>query len=178
MKKIALLLMSLILMLTMLSCAKKVIPPPQWTYEKDAVKIEIQADPLLNFDNGKAHTLYLCLYQLSDPNAFNQLSGDRDGLYQLLDCKLFDAGVAASKRLIVNPGDKSTVVMDRAENAKYFAVVAGYYHIEKERITRLVEFPVILEEKGFLSKERIQKPGVLDVVLVLGPEQIEKIERQ
>ena len=73
MKKTVMTLMSVMLMLTMLSCAKKMLPPPQWTYEKDAVKIEIQADALLNQDNGKAHTLSLCVYQLRDPNGFNQL---------------------------------------------------------------------------------------------------------
>lgn len=176
MKKTVMMVMSVILMLITLSCAKKMLPPPQWTYEKDAVKVEIQADPLLNQDDGKAHTLSLCLYQLRDPNGFNQLSGDREGLYRLLECKLFDPGVASSKRLIVNPGETTTLVMDRAENAKYLAVAAGYYTIEKERITRLIDIPIIIEEKGFLSRERKQKPGMLDATLLLGPEQIEKIE--
>ncbi len=147
-------------------------------YEKDAIKFQVKADPLLNLDNGKAHTLYACIYQLKDPNGFNQLSGDQSGLYKLLECRLFDAGVASSKRLIVNPGEEKTMMMDRAENAKYMAVVAGYYGIVKERITRLIEIPVVIEEKGFISKERKQKPGLLDVTLFLGPEQIEKIEGQ
>jgi type VI secretion system VasD/TssJ family lipoprotein len=166
------------LMLTILSCAKKLLPPPQWTYEKDAVKIEIQADAMLNQDNGKAHTLLLCVYQLRDPNGFNQLSQDRDGLYQLLECKLFDAGVASARRLIVNPGETTTLVMDRAENAKYLAVAAGYYTMDTDRITRLIDIPVIIEEKGFISREKIQKPGLLDVILILGPDQVEKIERR
>jgi type VI secretion system VasD/TssJ family lipoprotein len=170
--------MSVMLMLTILSCAKKLLPPPQWTYEKDAVKIEIQADAMLNQDNGKAHTLLLCVYQLRDPNGFNQLSQDRDGLYQLLECKLFDAGVASARRLIVNPGETTTLLMDRAENAKYLAVAAGYYTMDTDRITRLIDIPVIIEEKGFISREKIQKPGLLDVILVLGPDQVEKIERR
>jgi type VI secretion system VasD/TssJ family lipoprotein len=176
MKKTGMVFLALMLTLTMLSCAKKVLPPPQWTYEKDAVKIEIQADALLNQDNGKAHTLSLCLYQLRDPNGFNQLSQDLAGLYQLLECKLFDSGVASAKRLIVNPGETTSLVMDRAENAKYLAVAAGYYTIESQRITRLIDIPVVIEEKGFISRQKIQKPGMLDVILVLGPDQVEKIE--
>ncbi len=178
MKKTILLFLSVFFMLALSSCAKKELPPPQWGYEKDAVKLQIIADPMLNLDNGKAHTLYICIYQLKDPNGFNQLSGDQSGLYKLLDCKLFDAGVASSKRLIVNPGKDSTLVMDRAENAKYIAVVAGYYRIEKERITRLVKIPVVVEEKGFISKSTKQKPGLLDITLVLGPEQIDEIKGQ
>ena len=33
-----------------------------------------------------------------------------------------------------------------------------------------------LSEKGFFSKEKKQKPGILDVKLFLGPQQIDKIE--
>jgi type VI secretion system VasD/TssJ family lipoprotein len=177
-KKNILLLVSLVFLLALSSCSKKVLPPPQWGYEKDAIKLQIVADPMLNRDNGKAHTLYICIYQLKDPNGFNQLSGDQSGLYKLLDCKLFDAGVASSKRLIVNPGKDSTLMMDRAENAKYLAVVAGYYGIVKDRITRLVEIPVVIEEKGFFVKSKKQMPGLLDITLVLGPEQIDEIRGQ
>ena len=163
-------------LLTLFACSKKEMPLPQWTYEKDAVKIEIVADPMLNRDNKKAHTLFTCFYQLKDPNGFNQLCSDQNGLYKLLACKVFDSSVASSKHLIVNPGETTTIVMNRAENAKYLAVVAGYYTLEKERITRLVEIPVMIDEKGFFSKERKQRPAPLDLTLYLGSEQIDKIE--
>jgi predicted component of type VI protein secretion system len=71
------------------ACAAKQLPPPQWTYEKDAIRMHIKADDKLNLDEGEAHTLLLCAYQLSDPNTFNQLSNDQDGLYKLLECSLF-----------------------------------------------------------------------------------------
>ena len=106
------------------SCAPKIIPPPKWDYETNAVKINIIADPLLNLDEGKAHTLHACFYQLKDPNSFNQLADDHDGLYTLLRCGLFDAGVASSKTVVVNPDEKTTLVFDRAESARFFAVVA------------------------------------------------------
>ncbi len=176
MKKIIKMLLPVCFVLFLFSCSGKVLPPPQWTYEKDAIKLQVIADPMLNLDEGKAHTLHVCVYQLKDPNAYNQLLNDQSGLYKLLDCKLFDQGVAASKRLIVHPGENTTMILDRAEDAKYLAVVAGYYDISKERITRLVEIPVIIEEKGFISKERRKIPGLLDVKLLLGPQQIEKIE--
>ncbi|WP_022665657.1 type VI secretion system lipoprotein TssJ [Desulfospira joergensenii] len=178
MKKSIVLLVSVLFMLVLFSCAKKVLPPPRWTYEKEAIKIQVKADPMLNLDNGKAHTLFVCVYQLKDPNGFNQLSGDQSGLYKLLECRLFDPGVATSKRLIVNPGEQTTLMMDRAEHAKYLGIIAGYYGIVKERITRLIEIPVVVEEKGFIAREKTQKPGLLDITLLLGPEQIEKIEGQ
>jgi len=82
------------------SCAAKQLPPPESAYEEGAIKVHVKADPKLNLSDGKAHTLLVCVYQLKDPNALNQLSGDDDGLYRLLECGLFDASVAGAKRLI------------------------------------------------------------------------------
>jgi len=154
------------------ACASQPLPPPKWSYEKDAIEVHLKADPKLNFDDGVAHTLLVCLYQLKDPNAFNQLSDDTDGVYKLLDCGLFDAGVATSKRLIVHPGKDVTVTLDRAEGAKYVAAVAGYYVLQKERMIRLFDIPVVVEKKGFIKTTKIAKPGLLKIELELGPSQI------
>lgn len=176
MKKIIKLLSPVCLVVLLFSCSGKVLPPPDWTYEKEAIKLGIVADPMLNLDDGKAHTLYVCVYQLKDPNGFNQLSNDQSGLYKLLDCKLFDQGVAVSKSIVMHPGEETSIVLDRAENAKYLGITAGYYDISKERITRLVKIPVVIEEKGMFGKKKKKKPGLLDIKLLLGPQQIEKIE--
>ncbi len=178
MKKSIKLLVPVFIVLTLFACASKILPPPEWVYEKGGIKLQVVADPMLNLDDGKAHTLHVCIYQLKDPNGFNQLVNDQSGLYKLLECKLFDQGVASSKRLIINPGEDTTLILDRAENAKYLAVVAGYYGIVKERITRLVKIPVLIEEKGFFLKSKKQKPGLLDITLVLGSEQIDEIKGQ
>ncbi len=154
------------------ACASQPLPPPEWSYEKDAIEVHLKADPRLNFDDGVAHTLLVCLYQLKDPNAFNQLSDDTDGVYKLLECELFDAGVATSKRLIMHPGKDVTVTLDRAEGAKYVAVVAGYYILQKERMIRLFDVPVVVEKRGFIKTTKISKPGMLKIELELGPSQI------
>jgi type VI secretion system VasD/TssJ family lipoprotein len=147
------------------SCATRT--PPRWEYEQDAITISLEADNQLNFRDGISHTLSVCIYQLKDPNTFHQLSDDTDGIYQLLDCSIFDASVAVTKRLIVNPNQALSVSLDRAEGAKYVAVVAGYYTIEKDKILRFYKIPV--KKKGLGGK---YVPKKLDVRLVLGPKQI------
>jgi type VI secretion system VasD/TssJ family lipoprotein len=154
------------------ACASQPLPPPKWAYEKDAVEIHIKADPKLNLDEGVPHTLLVCLYQLKDPNAFNQLSDDTDGIYKLLECGLFDAGVASSKKLIVHPGKDLTMTLDRAEGAKYVAVAAGYYVLQKDRMLRMFDIPVEIEKKGFIKTTKISKPAILKIDLELGPSQI------
>jgi type VI secretion system VasD/TssJ family lipoprotein len=156
------------------ACASAPLPPPNWTYEKNAIEIQLKADPKLNFDDGVPHTLVLCLYQLRDPNTFNQLSDDTDGIYKLLECELFDGSVATSKRLIVHPGQDMKVMLDRADGAKYVAVAAGYYVLQKERMIRLFDIPVVIESKGLIKRTKQSKPGRLTIDLELGPSQIKK----
>jgi type VI secretion system VasD/TssJ family lipoprotein len=153
-------------------CASQPLPAPNWTFQKDAISIHLKADPKLNFDDGVPHTLLVCIYQLKDPNTFNQLAEDTDGIYTLLECGLFDAGVATAKRTIVNPGQDVTIVLDRAEDAKYVAVVAGYYVLQKNRMIRLYDIPVGIQSQGFIKRTKSQVPGVLNVELQLGPSQI------
>ena len=90
----------------------------------------------------------------------------------MLECGLFDAGVATSKRLIVHPGKDVTVTLDRAEGAKYVAAVAGYYVLQKDRMIRMFDIPVVIEKKGFIKTTKISKPGILKIELELGPSQI------
>ena len=158
------------------SCASQPLPPPEWRYEKEAIHIHINADSQLNLSEGMPHTLLICVYQLRDPNVFNQLAGDNDGLYKLLECGLFDASVTSSKRLIINPGQDSDLVLDRSEGSKYLAILAGYYLIQKERILRLLDIPVIVEKKGWIKRTKISKPGPLNIELTLGPQQIQSLE--
>ncbi|WP_319410092.1 type VI secretion system lipoprotein TssJ [uncultured Desulfosarcina sp.] len=162
-----------LLMLT--ACAAKQLPPPQWTYEKEAIRMHIKADSKLNLDEGEAHTLLLCAYQLSDPNTFNQLSNDQDGLYKLLECSLFGDGAAASKRMILQPGQDIEMTLDRAEGARYVAIVAGYYILEKDRMVKMVNIPEYVEKKGFIKKAKTRKPAPLKIDLILGPQQITTI---
>ena len=165
-------LMLCIPILFIAACASQPVQPPQWTYEKDAVKLHFDADARLNYDDGMAHTLVVCIYQLRDPNAFNQLSDDIEGIYKLLECDLFDASVATAKRYIIHPGQDMDVTLDRAEGARYVAAVAGYYTLQKERMIRLFEFPVAVEKKGFIKKTKTAKPMPLDIKLMLGASQI------
>lgn len=149
--------------------------PERWSYQADAIRLVLNADPQLNSHNGLPHALYLCLYQLKNPNAFNQLSADEDGLYLLLDCGVFDPSVTSYQRLTVQPGQQLSQSFDRAEGSRYVGIAAGYYILEKERITRFLKIPVKIKRRGLLFR-KYGVPGELDLEITLGPQQIEEIE--
>jgi hypothetical protein len=81
--------------------------------------------------------------------------------------------VTNSKRIIIHPGEDSTLSMDRAERTKYVGIVAGYYIMQKENIVRLVEIPVGLRWfYSLFTFSQIYEPVELDIFLLLGPDQI------
>jgi type VI secretion system VasD/TssJ family lipoprotein len=162
-------------LLLLASCAAKQLPPPQWTYEKDAIRMHIKADDNLNLDEGEAHTLLLCAYQLSDPNTFNQLSNDQDGLYKLLECSLFGDGAASAKRMIVQPGQDINMTLDRAEGARYVAIRGRLLHPGKRPYGQNGEIPEFVEKKGLIKRSKTRKPAPMTIDLILGPQQITTI---
>jgi len=153
----------------LVSCASAPLPPPKYSYGKDEIHININADPRLNLNEGNAHTILLCVHQLRDPNAFNRLAGDTKGIYQLLECSQFDSSVTHSKRIIVQPDQQVQYNLDRAEGTRYVAVVGGYYSVRKEDVTSLLEIPIVEESSGWFSREVTTVPGKLNILLDLNP---------
>ncbi len=134
------------------------------TYKKDDMTFVLKADAQLNRYQNNAHTLFLCIYQLKDPNAFNQLAEDKNGLPKLLECSRFDSSVANAKRLVMQPGQEIKDVRDRAEGARFIGIATGYFGTGKERVTHLAPLSVT---RGDFSNNTIQ--------VDLGPYEIDNV---
>ena len=174
MKKVAPLVLLLLYCLLCVSCkGAPPLPPPDPVYELDAIHLNLTADQNLNFFQGRPHHLSLCLYQLRDPNAFNQLTGDQEGLYKLLECDRFDPSVATSNRLDIMPGQELNQSLDRAEGAFYLGVAAGYYSLQRDHCIRFFDIPVVIEEKGWIRRTKTKRLGHLTVDLFLGPQELQ-----
>lgn len=178
MRRILLLLFLLMCCFLVLSCSSKTVPTMpevKYGYEPDSIQLHLKADRRLNLFQNNSHSLSLCVYQLTDPNGFNLRIGEEEGLYELLECKRFDSSVATFKRLVIQPGEEVEKKMDRGEGAKYVAVVAGYFTLQRDRIYLLREVPVVIEKKGWIFRTKIHKPGVMNIDLLLGPQEIHEI---
>ena len=174
MKKLFLPLIFFSVLFFLNACTPKAVAPPEWLYKKDALQLTLQADSNLNMYNNEAHTLQLCIYQLKNPNGFNQLAQSEDGLYTLLGCTMFDGSVTNYQSYIISPGKRQTLVLDRAEGARYIGLAAGYANIQKDRVTRLIDIPIIVVKEGSIfRKQKVAKPDNLNTILRLGPNQIE-----
>lgn len=138
--------------------------PDVWKYEREAVHVCLKSDPLLNLYQDKSHTLMVCIYQMRDPNAFNQALDERDGLQKLLDCGRFDSSVTNAKRIVVQPGTDKNEILDRYEGTKYVGIVGGYYVLEKDTAAGFFQIPM----GGFFSK----KPKPLNLTIFLQPQEL------
>ncbi len=143
-----------------------------WTYEKDAIMLNFKSDRKLNLRNRKPQNLALCVYQLKNTEAFNKLAGDEVGLRELQECEVFDLSMAEGTRIIAKPGQDVTMTIDRAEGARYVAVVAGYPTVERGRIARLYQIPA-LPEKVMFWNSRTLKPKSVRIDLILGATQLQ-----
>jgi type VI secretion system VasD/TssJ family lipoprotein len=162
-----------VVMCVFLAACSPALKKPEWTFEKEAVRIHIRADQYLNQYNGKAHTLYVCFYQLAALNAFDQLAQDEIGIRKLLDGGLFDDGVASVTSRTVHPGEKITVMLDRAERAEYLAIVTGYYsRLSDERNVRRHKIQVLKRKESMFKRTYQCIPCALDIELRLGSDQI------
>ena len=146
--------------------------PPEWGYEKDAIQLHFISDPQLNLYQKRVHSLTICLYHLRDPNSFNQLVDEQDGLPRLLECNRFDPSVTYSRRLVIQPNQEITTLLDRTDGAKFVGVVAGYFALEKESSVRSYQIPVTGVKKG---STLVQKTAKLSIDLYLGTQGVMQI---
>ncbi len=145
--------------------------PPPSDYEAKGIEIRYRADPHLNLYGDQSHTLALVVYQLSSPNMYTQLLRDEEGVRKLLQAKPFDPGVLYVNRYMIQPGEENSFFMDRAENARWIGLVAGYFELAVPRTTRLIKIP-LLPQPG--ESSQISRPGALVLNLILGPQGIHR----
>lgn len=157
--------------LSAVQSATPITIPADWSYEKNAIKLHVKADPQLNLFHKTPHTLMLCIYHLRDPNSFNELQQQRDGLQKLLECNRFDPSVVHARRLVIQPGQELDESLDRPDGARFVNVTAGYYNMRKGSVTRSYPVAVSVEKRGETQVQSTQK---LTVDLYLGPNEIRK----
>lgn len=143
----------------------------RWTYEPGTIRLHLQAEPDLNRVNGRAHTLLVCVYQLSVPQAFRELASGEEGIRTLLAGKRFDASVLSVERAVMEPGRSRELRLDRAEGAKYVALAAGYNQLVPGQVDRILDIPLQTRTTGSLFwKTREYAPAVLEAYVLLGAE--------
>lgn len=149
-------LIALCLTLFLSACGSKqeppgTMPPPSpvdkpqdiaWIFQKNAISIVILASEDLNMVQNEAHAVSICLYQAESPDLLKTKAETEQGLRELLLCKSNPPERIQAQRIYVQPGRMIQRQLDRAEKAKYFAVVAGFDVLRTETCFSIIPIPV------------------------------------
>ena len=139
-----------------------------WRWQSRAVTLHVSAVDKLNNYQGKAHSLMICMYQLSTLADMNALRTDIEGRDTLLECKSFSSSVKDARRLFFQPGEHVTRFYDRYDGVRFIVFVAGYNYSDADKTVAVYPFPVEHKSRGYLfwsKKEYL--PGKLKLNLKL-----------
>jgi type VI secretion system VasD/TssJ family lipoprotein len=164
-------------------CGKKPPAPLQADYAGQAIQLNLMASPKLNFHDGKAHALVLCVYQLSDPGVFSDTIENPTGLDKLLACEAFDPTVRSRKRIVLDrPGGDKRLVLDRVQGTRYLGIVAGYYDRLEGSCSEVIQVPVAERRTGFLWLKKTRYLDMADTTIFFGAKgkvvQVPVVERR
>lgn len=147
-----------------------------WDYQKNAVMIDLVAGNDLNFYANEPHTLVLGIFQLADSKPFVKMLADPVQMTKTLESGRGGESVLQLDRYIVSPGRRTTIVLDRVQDARFIGVAAGYYQGSGAPVARLFHVPLNIRTEGMVSTTYIASPAVLATRLYLGSEQIVNAE--
>jgi predicted component of type VI protein secretion system len=152
---------------------------PSRVFWPKGIQIQYTTSANLNYYEACAHTILLVVYQLNSLNVYNINVKTPEGLNRLMQAERFDASVVGVDQFFLNPSEKKTLYLDRAENTQYVAIVAGYYDLQPGQVNRVFEIPVIIEKKGTYGFRTIYSSlGYLNISLFMGPNSIHEVRAQ
>jgi type VI secretion system VasD/TssJ family lipoprotein len=181
-RRVAIGLTALSALFLMLGCSstdpKKVaLAEMKWNLAPRDVQISFRASRELNLHDGSPHTILLAVVQSADANSFLAQLASPASIGHLLETGQTGAPTLTFNRFVVSPGQSDTLSLDRAQNAQYVGIVAGYYNLTPPNVSRLFVVPVVMETHGWISKSYTASPQPLVVNLALGPKQITEAQR-
>lgn len=152
-----------------------------WQTLKDGIHSVIIADKELNLSNNngtnQALAISICVMQLSDPTLFKTNIAIDGGIDKALNCSLdkdekSGFGALAAKSFYIQPNTLTDIKMDRVQNARYLAVVAGYNHLNVEKSTAIFEYPIKTTQKGLIFKENLYSATPIDLQISLSADRV------
>jgi type VI secretion system VasD/TssJ family lipoprotein len=167
------------------SCSQKtpVYPEPDYSYQKNGIKIRYTSSEKLNFFNSKPHTLILAVYQLSNKSVFKEITKTNHGIQKILNIENFSEsnslkieGAEKFDYFVISPGEEKIISMDRSENTRWIAVAAGFYNLDPDKVLKIYEIPVSKNEHGLFFKKFSSKAKNLFININLSKFRITKLE--
>ncbi|MDD7995528.1 type VI secretion system lipoprotein TssJ [Kosakonia radicincitans] len=137
-------------------------------FAQGAITLAIQTDPDLNAVHGIANSCTLLVIQAQQANTLSKLLSNPFALKNLFSAAGAQDEILKVDRYAAMPGQHTTLHIDRSENTRYLAVVAGYYPFPQKQHMALIRIPVTTESSGWWTPRWQAQLAPLTLTLHLG----------
>ncbi len=145
------------------------------SYAEGAVNIQLTAEPGLNTWKEMPNSLAVIVVQGANKLQLENVLNNPSELRALFNGAAMPDSILKVDRYMLMPGQQHSLHIDRAENVRQVAVVAGYYPFpESQHIARFA-IPVAVSKKHWWSGQVDAQLAPLQVALTLGNSSIVRI---
>ncbi len=147
-----------------------------WPRGNKAISLNLVADKDLNSYNSRAHSLQICVYQMSKSDPFLELTKTSEGIQKLLQAKPFDDSIKGVTRVFIQPQETSSIALDRVAEAKFIGIVCGYFDGNPNKLAKAWEISPKESREGFIFKSSTYSAGTIEINLRLEANGMEEEE--
>ncbi|QNQ55459.1 type VI secretion lipoprotein TssJ [Serratia liquefaciens] len=146
------------------------------SYAGGAIVVQLRAEPTLNTVNGLANSCTVLLLQAKDKASLNKILSNPAALKGLFSGVGAEGTLLQVDRYTMMPGQDSTLHINRAQNTRSVALVAGYYPYPMKQHRVLVDIPVKSAKSGWWKPEWWAGLGPLNIAVTMGSDRIFRLE--
>lgn len=137
-------------------------------FTQAAITLNITAEPGMNSWNSLANSCTILIIQTQRLDTLNKLVSTPALLRALFSGSGAMDDILRVDRYAAMPGQQTTLHLDRNENVRQIAVIAGYYPFPKKQDMALYAIPVATTESGWWHKNWHAELTPLTIDITLG----------
>lgn len=142
-----------------------------------AITLNITAEPGLNSWSEIANSCTLLIIQAQTADSLNKILSNPAQLKSLFNGAGTEDGILKVDRYAAMPGQQTTLHIDRSENTRKVAIVAGYYPFPKKQHMAMESIPVTLTSEGWWTKKWSAELSPLVIDITLGSQSITQLKK-
>jgi type VI secretion system VasD/TssJ family lipoprotein len=146
-------------------------------FAQGAITLNITAEPGLNSWNEIANSCTVLVIQAQKASSLNKILSNPAQLKILFSGAGAEDDVLKVDRYAAMPGQRTTLHIDRSENTRNVAIVAGYYPFPKKQHMAMVSIPVTLNSTGWWAKTWTATLSPLTLDITLGSQSITQLTK-
>lgn len=121
-------------------------------YAGGAIQINLNAEPMMNAFNNTASSCKVVIIQSHDRQNLNDLLKNPASLHMIFSGASVREGILQVDNYTLMPGQSVSLHIDRVENSRYVAIVAGYYPAPDKNHSRIYSLPISVTQQGWLNQ--------------------------